>query len=44
MEEQLNKRCSEFKNGDLYEYIFKCFNITQKQPLKNTYDEPCLIL
>ena len=44
LEEQLNKRCSEFKNGDLYEYIFKCFNITQKQPLKNTYDEPCLIL
>ena len=35
---------SKFKNGDLYEYIFKCFNITQKQPLKNTYDEPCLIL
>lgn len=44
LEEQLNKRCSEFKNGDLYEYIFKCFNITQKQPLKNTYDESCLIL
>ncbi|MDT4441850.1 MULTISPECIES: hypothetical protein [Bacteroidaceae] len=44
LEEQLNKRCSEFKNGGLYEYIFKCFNITQKQPVKNTYDEAYIIL
>lgn len=42
--ELLNKRCTSFEKGDLYEYIFKCFNVTHKEPIKKDENEEYLIL
>lgn len=41
--EMLYKRCSAFEKGNLYEYIFKCFNVTPKEPMKEP-EEAYLIL